>query len=302
MENKNVFYIDYLDSYLDVMNTNFPKWFRKIIYLTLNYFGVVMKKENIFLLMSMEDGNINKRMLSNLQKKLLKNNVTNIVFAESFYHKTEFIEIFKEDFNILDGKWLYKFLIWDIIKKIAYVQNRNVSDYEIIILCNKPSEIVFDNIKLIAKKCKILNILTENVNEFSYVEDELYDKLGILMTVSSNFKKACLHSDIIINIDFLNNQLNMCKFKNENILIQCTKEKFENRNGLVITNYKFDILKRYLSFWSRMKHFELEVLYESLLYYNTSFSGVRKILKRDNVKIKYLEGLHGKLSFREIKK
>ena len=96
--------------------------------------------------------------------------------------------------------------------------------------------------------------------------------------------------------------MNRTAFDLASIMLEITKEKFDNRNGLVITNYKFDILKRYLSFWTKMKHFELEILYESLLYYNTSFSGVRKILKRDNVKIKYLEGLHGKLNFREIKK
>ncbi|MBP3464407.1 MAG: hypothetical protein J6K45_08065 [Clostridia bacterium] len=302
MGNKNVFYIDYLDSYLDVLNASFPKWFRKLIYIILNHCGVIRKNENIFILMSVEDGNINKRMICNLQKKLLKSNVQNIVFAESLYNRREFIEFFKNRFNILEGKWLYKFLILDIIKKIVYIQGRNISDYEITILCNKPSEIVLDNIKFIARNCKILNIVTENIDEFSYLEDELYDKFGILLIVSSNVKKACLHSDIIINIDFLSTQLNMCRFKDDNILIQCTKEKFDNRNGLVITNYKFDILKRYLSFWTKMKHFELEILYESLLYYNTSFSGVRKILKRDNVKIKYLEGLHGKLNFREIKK
>lgn len=49
-----------------------------------------------------------------------------------------------------------------------------------------------------------------------------------------------------------------------------------------------------------MKHFEEEVLYESLLYYSISLEGMRKFFMRDNVKIRNFEGLHGKINFREF--
>ena len=45
MGNANVIYIDYLESYLDVLNSNFSKWFRKIIYKILNYCGYIKKKD-----------------------------------------------------------------------------------------------------------------------------------------------------------------------------------------------------------------------------------------------------------------
>ena len=41
MENKRIIYIDYLDSYLDVLKGRFPVFIRKIVYMFLHFFGDV---------------------------------------------------------------------------------------------------------------------------------------------------------------------------------------------------------------------------------------------------------------------
>ena len=48
-------------------------------------------------------------MINNLIKKVTKYNINNLVFAEKFLENDEFISLFKNKFNILDGKWLYSF-------------------------------------------------------------------------------------------------------------------------------------------------------------------------------------------------
>lgn len=300
MGNANVIYIDYLESYLDVLNSNFSKWFRKIIYKILNYCGYIKKKDNCLTLICIENGNINKRMINNLIKKVTKYNINNLVFAEKFLENDEFISLFKNKFNILDGKWLYSFLIFNIVQKIAMIQNKKINEYELTILCNNPNEIVYENIKKLSQSCKVLNILTKNSEKFNNIEKILYEKNSLLINVSTNKEKVCLFSDIIINIDFDTEELQECNLKLESILIQCTKEKLEKKLKAVITFYRLSFDKSYMSFFNKNRNFEEEILYESLLYYPISLESMEKFLLRDNVKIKSFEGLHGKIKFREL--
>lgn len=302
MGNTNIVYVDYIDSYLDILNSSFPKSFRRIVYNILNYFGYVKVSENYLVLMSVEDGNINKRMINNLIKKLKFANVKNIVLAENFMKNSEVFRELKKEFNILDGRWLYKFLILDIIEKISFIQNKKMDEYEITILCNNPTDIDFENINMLSKKCKILNILTiKNIEKFAYIERKLYEEYGFLLNISTNIEKVCLYSDIIVNIDFSKKDLESCFFKDKSILVQCTKERFEKNFKAVITFYRLNFKKTYISFFYKMKHFEEEILYESLLYYGISLDGMRKFFERDDVKIRSFDGLHGKINFKEFR-
>lgn len=300
MGNANVIYIDYLDSYLDILNSKFPKWFRKFVYKILNYCGYIKKKNNFLTLICVENENINKRMINNLIKKIEKYNINNIVLAEKLLKNSDFVFLFENKFNILDGKWLYKFLIFNIVQKIAIIQNKKINEYEITILCNNPNEIVYENIKKLSKSCKVLNILTKNSERFISIENILYENSSLLVNVSTNKKKVCLFSNIVINIDFSRSELEECNLKRDSILIQCTKEKTDKKLKAVITFYRLSFDKSYMSFFNRNKNFEEEILYESLFYGAISLDGMEKFLVRDNVKIKNFEGLHGKIKFREL--
>lgn len=302
MWNGNVIYVDYLDSYLDILNYKFSKWFRKCIYTFFNFLGYVKQKDNVLTLMCVENDEINKRMINNLLKKVKHINTNNIVIAEKLLKNVEFISLFERNFNILDGRWLYKFLIFNIIQKIGLIQNKKINEYEVTVLCNSPTEIVFENIKKLSQNCKVVNILTvDKTEKFTNIEKCLYEKYGLLLNVSTNIKKVCLFSDIIVNIDFDVETLKKCTFKDKSILIQCTKEKFEKNFRAVITFYRLSFDNIYMSFFNKKKNFEEEILYESLFYYPISLEGMEKFLLRDNVKIKGFEGLHGKINFRELK-
>lgn len=300
MGKANVIYIDYLDSYLDILNSKFPKWFRKLVYKILNYCGYIKKNNNFLKLICVENQNINKRMINNLIKKIEKYNINNIVLAEKLLKNNDFVFLFENKFNILDGKWLYKFLIFNIVQKISIIQNKKINEYEITILCNNPNEIVYENIEKLSQNCKIVNILTNNTDKFTSIENKLYEKYNLLLNVSTNKEKVCLFSNIIINVDYTKDELENCNFKYESILIQCTKEKVEKNLKAIIVFYRLIFDKNYISFFNKNKHFEQEILYESLYYYAISLEGMERFLIRDNVKIRNFEGIHGKIKFREL--
>ena len=75
-------------------------------------------------------------------------------------------------------------------------------------------------------------------------------------------------------------------FKKNTILVQFTKEEFENRTGITIISYKLKFPIKYLKKFEELKHFNEEIIYESYLYYKNSFENMRKILKEDNIYIK----------------
>lgn len=304
MENKTIIYIDYLDSYLDVLNRRFPAFIRKLVYMFLHFWGYVKADGNKFKLYCVEMDEIYPRMINNLKKKLLTmTGFEEVVLPDLLLGNSQFVKLLENNgYKILRGKWLYKFLCYDIVEKIACIQNRDIGKIEVSVLCNEDSEINIENIKLLAQKCKIVNVITKNPKAFRVVERYLYDEFGSIINVSTNLSKSCQYSDIILNFDFNVNDLKKCKTKKPVVLVQFTKEKFENKNGVTVVFYKLNFPRKYLNMFEDYIGYNEEILYESLLYYKTSFENVREILRRDNVSIRYFQGCNGKLQFSEIKK
>ena len=140
--NDNVIYIDYLESYLDITNEKVPQFLRKIIYKMCNYCGIVKQKNNYLQIICQEEDIINQKMLKNILKKIKRSNLKNIVLAERLEKNEEFKKIIKStNCKILDGTWLYRFLAYDIVNKIAYIQNTKIGEMEITILLAENSEI-----------------------------------------------------------------------------------------------------------------------------------------------------------------
>lgn len=298
LENKQVIYIDYLNSYLDVLNSNFPYWIRKLWYAILHFLGYIKQEENRLKLYCIEKDEVSQRMINNLKEKLLLINSKDIILPERLLENSIFLNLLESlDYNILKGKWLYKFLCYEIVQKIAYVKNANLKDIEITILTNDDSDINIENIKLLAKECKILNILTEKPRAFKAIEEFLFIEYGTIINVSTNKSKTCKYSDLILNFDFSISKLKKCNFRKKSILVQFTKEVFDLRKGVTIVFYKLNMPKKYLQLFNKYKNYNEEIFYESLLYYKTSFENLRKILKRDGVSIKYFIGCNRKIEF-----
>ncbi len=299
--NENILYVDYLESYKEVIKVKFPNILKKIIYKIFNFFGVAKIDNNYLVLMSTcED--INDKMLAKVCKTAQQLKLKNIALADKLKNNSLIQEkLLKCDFIFLDGTKIYKFLTYEIVNKIAYIQNLRMQSMEITFLTNNNSDVNLENIKLLAQRCKIINILTEKVELFSSLEKQLYEENGIIINVSSNKRKTCMYSDIILNVDFDNKILEKCKLREKTIIVQFTKSKFENKTGVTITSYKLNIPEKYCKNKELVKHFSNEIIYESYFYYKLSFKNVRKILKKDNISVKHFIGNNGKISFKEIK-
>lgn len=302
MENKGVVYIDYLDSYVEVAKRKLPKWLSWCVYKVCNYFGFIKRNDNFFTLIAEQNDVINEKMLNNLYEKLFELDIKTVVCADLLLENERFVKWLREkEIEILDGRWLFRFLPYDIFSKIAYIKNAKKSDLEVSILVNKPTELSNQNAVEFARECKILNIITDDVLAFRVLEKKMLDEYGIIINVSTNKEKSCARSDLIFNFDFNQKDLKKCKMNNKAVLVQLDKEKFVRNEGITIRFVKLKLPYKYEEIAKVCRHFNEEILYESFLYYKTSYENVRKILKRDGIYIKYFIGNNGKIEFNEFR-
>lgn len=303
MSCEDVLFIDYLDSWSQVLSSKWPKFLRRLFYFFGNFFGYIKNDNNIITLFCFSEDDINSRIVNNLYKVILKSKYNIIVCADLILENEQIMNKIKESGKIiLEGRWIYRFLLYKITEKIAYIKNIDISDLEISVLINHYSDIIIDELKDIGEKCKILNIITEKVNKYSELEKYFEDEFGFIINVSSNLSKSLIHSDLIFNIDFSGRDLKKCNFSKKGILIQINKEKMMRENGTTICFFKLNFPEKYKNYFCKRKHFCEEYLYESLLYSKISYLNMKKKLEDDNIDIEYFIGNKGKIDFRDITK
>lgn len=137
----------------------------------------------------------------NLKNTITTNEYKSVVISNEL--KKNIIIMDKlQDLNILNGRWLFNYLIYDVVNYILLKKNKEIEKAEISILVNKTTDSNIQNLLTIAQNVKILNIVTENLAIFKQIEEKLYTEQGIMIRVTNNKKRSLLKSDIIINLDF----------------------------------------------------------------------------------------------------
>ena len=239
---------------------------------------------------------LSKKMINKIIKKILKNNVKNVVLSKKLQENENFINIINSNnINIFDGRWLEKYLSYEIIEYVLNKKNMKKEETELAILINQIDDTSIENIKTFAKEFKIVNIVTNHINKFKKIEEDIYNNLGIMITITNNKKKSLKNSKIILNVDFVNEIINKYNIYDEAIIINLDGDVKINRkrfNGININNYEiqFDDNNNNGKFYSKD-------IYESMIYKKLPFNNIREQIKKSNVTISNLIGNNGKIKF-----
>ena len=208
--------------------------------------------------------------------------------------QNKFIENIKNNqIEIVCGKWLYMILTNEILEYILKKENMEKSKTTIAIVINKiDNECMFENIRKIIREYKNVNIVTNKIANFKKIEEQ-FEKEGILINVSNNKKKAFLRSNIILNIDFSNEQINQYNIPekaiivSENANIKINKKRF---NGICINDYEIKYLNIDEFNYDKYSLYDQKDIYESQIYQKQPFEYIKRKLNRDKVQIDYLKG------------
>ena len=286
-----------LENSMDKFMENFtriPKSAKKFIYKSKCRNGKFYfeKKEGIeFVVLP----TINEKILSKLNTLAKVRCWRNVCVSDNLKNSEAISRIAKEnDLRILSGKWLMKIMVDKILEYIVEMKNEVISNKEVTILCNNIDETCLEKIKEIAANVKICNVLTNNQKQFQKLEEEFYQIKGIILNVSNNYKKSASKSNIIINFDFTNKDLEKCVFqKNAYIINLCENELKKDLKN--ITFAEIVLPEKYKKSVEDFDGFNNMSLYESFIYKNTSYKNLKKEIFLDGVEIVYLIDFEGKI-------
>ena len=258
-----------------------------------------------------------KKFFKDFQKKDYKRKIVQIPKLESNYFINKIVfsrklqnenilneEISKYNVEILNGRWLFKYLIIKILEYICCKQNAPLEEKNVSILINDNNEINLNLLMLIAQKVKRLSIITNNISKFKYIEEKLYNEYGIAIEISNNKRKSLLKTDIIVNIDFEEELLNKYKINNKSILININKNNgiySKIFNGININYY--NIKYRDIDIFSQnnlYNYFDSAVLYESYIYRKDNLNNILQQINKDKVEITDVIGNKGKINYKEF--
>ncbi len=231
---------------------------------------------------------LTKRKITKIAKKLYKMNKKEevaVALSKNIGENQELKEKIKDiGIKILDGKWLFKFLLCDIIEYVTKSKNEKQAMQTVAILIEKQDEIILAQLPEIAKRIKTLKIINKGSPTYTYLEEKLYAEYGIAIEITNNKTKSLANVDIIINYDFTQEKIREYKINPQAILINI-EEKIEKNTKTNINNYKIEYNKENFTQIENEKEFDQNTIYESYIYRKDTYRNIRKQLINDNVKL-----------------
>lgn len=185
---------------------------------------------------------INYKLNGKIIKELNKLNIKNIILSKEIKKDKEFINLlYSNNFNIINGRKLFKEIIYILIEEIFETKNLKMQEKQISIMTNKMDSYSKNLINVFSRKFKTLNVVTNNIHYFVTLKEQLWEDEGIVIILTNNKKKALSKSDIIINIDFPEEIVNTYHICDEAIIINLEeniKIKKKRFTGPIINDYK----------------------------------------------------------------
>lgn len=250
------------------------------------------------------------RKTEKIVKKMKKKKIEQVVLSKKIKEKQEFLKILNNyDITIIDGKWLMQYLLEDIVDYIKEKRNLDNID-EISILANDLTDEVKQNVRIFAKQYKKIRIITNHLEKFKRLEEELFEENGISIIITNNKKKALSKATLIINFDFVQEAINYYNIGENAIIINLSEKIKINKkrfSGVVITDYEVEFKKnepidkidglKIGEIIEKQKDFSLKEIIEERIYSSTEKSNVSAVIKNTikkyNIKIKELYGING---------
>lgn len=250
--------------------------------------------------------NLEKHTYEKLSKYFKIKGITKVCISEDLMNNKNFIDFLNNNnIEMLNGRWLFKHMTFDVIKYICNSKKEKINYQEISILSNDIDRILKQIIFDLAKEVKVLNIITQNENKFKKIEKELYNDYGIILNISNNYQKSLTKSDIILNFDFEEDEINKYNLNSKVCIINFNKEiniKEKSFKGINIDFLELNIPMKYIRESMYLNNFDNTIFYESLIYKKTSPENIIKQIKNDKINVNFLKGKNGRIRKNEYLK
>lgn len=256
---------------------------------------IKIKEDNCYTYLKLEK----EKNIKKLIKKLIKNEATNVVLSKDICEDRSITNALNAyNIDIFDGRWLMKYLSFEILDYIIIQKQIKKQETEIAITSNEITDLTIETIKKSVKQYKRITIVTTHLDKLRKIEKEIYQKEGIMIIVTNNQKKSLLRPNIILNLDFSKDTLNKYKINENATIINLEGNmKIENKrfSGIVVNDYEIEVGREEVIWRENMKKFKTKDILESVLYTRDTFNNIRKKIGKNKITIKELYGINGKI-------
>lgn len=284
--------------YLNKITLKIQYWFKRVFNIIKK---VKIENVEIWNLPINSDDNVKK-----IQKVFAKflNSKNVYVLSQNLENKKIYNVLNDKEIKYLKTGKIKKLLSIKILEYILSIQKREIQNTEVNILVKESSNINSYIIEEIAKNALNVKIISNNIYKFKKIEEKLYDEYGIAIQFSNSYKKSLSKSNIIINLDFDEIDLNEYLIYDRAIIINCINQNIKIKsklfNGVVINSVNISFnqeLKDKFKNLGLYNDFSCLVLLASVLEQENYKTDINNYL----VKIKNLYGNNGQISKNELK-
>ncbi len=265
----------------------------------LNLFNILQLDNDKIILPIKKKEILNFKKADKLAKKtsgiLKKTGSKAVVLSKNIKLQKEYIKKLNEyGIEIIDGRWLFAVISSKVLEYVVKKKKLKKEETNVSILVNDNSkDYIIENIKDIIRTYKNVNIVTTHIEKFKKLEEDILEKEGIMITITNNKKKSLMKSNIILNLDFKEEEINKYNIPDEAIIINIKenvkiyKKRF---NGLNINDYEIDF-EEYEKFdYDKNNYYFQKDIYEAELYKKQPYEYIERKIKKDKVKIIKLVG------------
>lgn len=265
------------------------------------------------------------KILRRLLKQIQKAKVDTIVFSEDCANHTLYFKMQEMlgGNRILTGKKLMHYMNYDILEYILKIQKTMMNQEDVFFMIKKDNGLDLQFLSRFVENCKTVNIVTNDIERFKNVQDNLYEKENILISVSNNKSKSLKRAKYILNVNMGKKELEKFKINRDAIIINF-EENIEYRHpafdGINVNYFQIylpDEFLEKLELINGLNEFNHVKLYESILLKKiedvkkrvTMLSKeeldkhkniVETIIKNDNIYITGLIGNNGRICEEEF--
>lgn len=260
-----------------------------------NLYKMKIEKDNFKIYANLEK----ERNIIKVIKKLIKNGTTNVVLSKELCENRDLINaINSSGIDIFDGRWLEKYLVFEILDYVIKQIGLKKEEIEFAITTNEITDISIEMIRTLATQYRRLTVVTNHIEKLKKIEKEIYEKHGVLIVISNNQKKSLLRPRIILNLDFNKEVLNRYKINEKAIIINLEgnmKRESKRFNGININDYEIEVGKEEIVWRENAKKFKNKDLLEAIMYMKDSFNNIRNKISKNKISIKEVFGVNGKI-------
>lgn len=303
----------------------------KIIERVKQFLGIIKKEQydvgTVFKIPRNIKEKKQEKFIHKFINELKKVKIDTVVFSEEIINSNLYEgivdEICKVNKGIVNGKRLMQYMNFDIFEYILKIQKEPMNKQDVFFMIKKDNNMDLQFLEPYIENCKTVNIVTNDMERFKKVQDNLYEKEDILISVSNNKNKALKKAKYIFNVNM--NKSEMKKYKiDRNAIIINLKENVKiddtSFEGININYFQISIPDDYIEKYEvfcKENEFDIVKIYESILLRKIqsqkaksvmlSKTDLKKrknieadIIKKDNVKITGLIGNNGRIDENEI--